>query len=73
MTVELKKGFPYQIILNDHKHFVGYLEKASGIVLQFRTGTDNRLILLKSEIKKITPISPRDVETRKKTGRFFIY
>jgi hypothetical protein len=59
-------------MLKDHSHFVGYY-LTGNLVLIFRNGTDDKIVILKSEIRSVLELSPRDVETRKTTGKFFIY
>ena len=68
---DLKINMPYQVHSVD-RHFVGYFLGGNN-VLTFRIGTDDKLILQACEIRKIVELSPRDIETRKSSGRFFIY
>jgi uracil phosphoribosyltransferase len=65
-------GMPYQIHTTD-MHFVGYLRTNNANVKTFRVGLDDMVIVLTSEITKAVPLSPRDIETRKTSGRYFIY
>jgi hypothetical protein len=69
---KLNEGKPYQVMLNDNSHFVGYY--LAGLrVLIFRNGLNDKIIVLDSDIKQIKELSPREIETRKTTGKFFIY
>lgn len=68
---DLKLNMPYQVITVD-RHFVGYF-LGGNTVLTFRIGLDDKLIFQSSEVKKYVELSPRDIETRKSSGRYFIY
>jgi hypothetical protein len=65
-------GMPYQIHTPD-MHFIGYLLTNNDNVKTFRVGLNDNVIVLTSEITKAVLLSPRDIETRKSSGRYFIY
>lgn len=74
--MELKENLSYQVIMKKAfgiKNFVGYLTYNGKYVLQFRVGTDDYYVIAPSEIKQIIELSPQIIETRKTTGKFFIY
>lgn len=68
----LEKGLPYSVKTID-RNFVGYFQHETDNTTLFRIGLNENLLMHKKEIKTVKRLSPRDIETRKSTGRFFIF
>jgi hypothetical protein len=69
---------PYQVIINRNsglKNFVGYCTyyRENCSVICFNVGTNDRYVISSKDVIKATELSPRDIEVRKTTGKFFIY